>query len=54
MSVKSIKHKNEKRAFIPSIEEEGYEKNNPVVTEKQTAEIPLNPVTERGQDPELY
>jgi len=29
MSVKSFKHKNNKRTFIPSIEEEGYEKENP-------------------------
>lgn len=54
MGVESIKHKDAKRAHIPSQEEAGYEQDNPVVKEKQTSKYPLNPVVHRGQDPELY
>ncbi|WP_207678490.1 site-specific DNA-methyltransferase [Desulfonema magnum] len=39
---------------IPSKEEAGYEKANAKVREKKTAAFPLNPVTHRGQDPELF
>ncbi len=49
---KSYKHK-DKRALIPSKEEEGYELANPIVKEKQMAEYPKNPIVHRGQDPEL-
>ena len=51
--MKSYKHK-DKRAHIPSKEENGYEEANPVVNEKQEAYYPLNPVVHRGQDPELF
>jgi adenine-specific DNA-methyltransferase len=52
MSTESYKHK-DKRKHIPSKEEEGYEKANPVVNEKEVAAYPKNPVVHRGQDPEL-
>lgn len=53
--VESIKHKAEKRAHIPSKEEAGYEDANEKVSKgKKVLELPKNPVTHRGQDPELY
>jgi len=54
MSIESIKHKNDKRSFIPSKEEAGTEAANPKVKKKETAEYPKNPVVHRGQDPELF
>ena len=47
--IDSLKHKKAKRALIPSKEEAGTESNEP-----SRASLPLNPVTTRGQDPELY
>lgn len=52
MPIQTIHH-NDTRAHIPSKEEAGYESGNPK-TQKQQTELPLNPVTTRGQDPELY
>ncbi len=53
--VESIKHKTDKRAHIPSKEEAGYEDANEKVSKgKKVLELPKNPVTHRGQDPELY
>jgi len=52
--IDSLKHKNAKRAHIPSKEEAGFEDSSKLVSEKPAAEYPLNPVTHRGQDPELY
>ena len=52
MSTESYKH-HDKRKHIPSKEEEGYEKANPLVNEKEVATYPKNPVVHRGQDPEL-
>jgi adenine-specific DNA-methyltransferase len=52
--VKSFKHKDAKRAHIPSAEEAGYEAGNPKVKEAGAVELPLNPVITRGQDPELF
>lgn len=53
--VESIKHKTDKRAHIPSKEEAGYEVANEKVSKgKKVLELPKNPVTHRGQDPELY
>lgn len=53
--VESIKHKTDKRAHIPSKEEAGYEEANEKVSNgKKVLELPKNPVTHRGQDPELY
>jgi adenine-specific DNA-methyltransferase len=53
--IDSIKHQTDKRVHIPSKEEAGYEDANPKVqTGKKTLEVPLNPVTTRGQDPELF
>jgi adenine-specific DNA-methyltransferase len=51
--IDSLKHKTPKRARIPSKEEAGYEAETPEAR-KTVAEFPLNPVTTRGQDPELY
>ncbi|WP_299273444.1 DNA methyltransferase [uncultured Psychroserpens sp.] len=52
--IDSIKHK-DTRAHIPSKEEAGYEDANTKVNQgKDALELPLNPVTHRGQDPELY
>lgn len=51
--MKSYKHK-DKRLHIPSKEEAGYEDASNVVKEKEEAYLPLNPVTTRGQDPELW
>ncbi|WP_373514053.1 site-specific DNA-methyltransferase [Persicitalea sp.] len=54
-SVESIKHKADRRAHIPSKEEAGYEEANAhVQTASKTLELTKNPVTHRGQDPELY
>lgn len=53
--VSSIKHKEEKRAHIPSQEEAGYEDANPAVKAgKKTLDLPKNPVVHRGSDPELF
>ncbi|MGE0885622.1 MAG: site-specific DNA-methyltransferase [Blastocatellales bacterium] len=53
--VDSLKHKADKRAHIPSKEEAGTERENPKVLQgNKTLELPLNPVTTRGQDPELF
>ena len=52
--VKSFKHKNAKRAHIPSGEEAGYEAASAKVKEAGSIELPLNPVITRGQDPELF
>ena len=53
--VDSLKHKADKRAHIPSKEEAGYEDANPKVAQgNKTLELPLNPVTTRGRDPELF
>jgi adenine-specific DNA-methyltransferase len=53
--VESIRHKTDKRAHIPSKEEAGYEEANEKVSRgKKILELPKNPVTHRGQDPELY
>jgi len=52
--IDSLKHQTPKRLHIPSKEEEGFETHSDIVTGKKTSEIPLNPVTHRGQDPELY
>ncbi len=47
--IDSLKHRKATRARIPSKEEAGCEPDQP-----SKAELPLNPVTTRGQDPELY
>ena len=52
--VKSFKHKEVKRAHIPSAEEAGYEAQSAKVREAGAIELPLNPVITRGQDPELF
>lgn len=52
--IASIRHAQDTRVLIPSQEEAGMEADNPVVQRKHKAELPLNPVTSRGQDPELY
>ncbi len=54
MSIESIKHKNDKRTFIPSIEEAGYEKANQTAISVTHKEFPKNPIVNRGQDPELF
>lgn len=53
MSIESFKHKNSKRAHIPSKEEAGYEDTNAIVREKTLYEIPKCGIIERGADPEL-
>lgn len=51
---KSYRH-SDKRAHIPSKEEAGYENANPNVQKgKKKFQIPVNPVIERGRDPELF
>lgn len=51
---KSYRH-SDKRAHIPSKEEAGYEDANPNVQKgKKKLQIPVNPVIERGRDPELF
>jgi adenine-specific DNA-methyltransferase len=53
--VDSIKHKEDTRVHIPSKEEAGYEDaNEKVQSGRRTLDLPLNPVTTRGQDPELF
>src|SRR5437867_5103131 len=52
--IAAIHHDKDKRVLIPSREEAGMEADNPVVQAKTAAEYPINPVTTRGQDPELY
>ena len=53
--VKSITHKADKRAHIPSGEEAGYEAGSARVQETPTPRtFPKNPVVHRGQDPELF
>jgi len=52
--VKSIRHADDKRAHIPSGEEAGYEAGSPRVKDApDTARFPVNPIVQRGQDPEL-
>lgn len=53
-SIDAIRHAQDSRVLIPSQEEAGMEADNPVVQGKRRADLPLNPVTTRGQDPELY
>ncbi|MFN6963851.1 MAG: site-specific DNA-methyltransferase [Pyrinomonadaceae bacterium] len=53
--IDSIKHVKDKRAFIPSKEEAGYEDGNQKVRSgRKILELPKNPVVTRGQDPELF
>ena len=53
--VESIKHPAATRPHIPSKEEAGYEDaNTKVQTGKKVLELSKNPVTHRGQDPELF
>ena len=52
--IAALHHDQNKRVLIPSNEEAGMESDNPVVRAKPAANYPLNPVTTRGQDPELY
>lgn len=52
--IKAFKHKDAKRAHIPSAEEAGYEAQSSKVKEADIKEVPLNPVITRGQDPELF
>ena len=51
--IDSLKHANAKRTRIPSQEEAGCEQGSPAAR-KTEATWRLNPVTQRGQDPELY
>lgn len=51
--ITSIKHKEAKRAHIPSKEEAGMENAN-MHTKTGAAEYPINPIVHRGQDPELF
>jgi len=52
--IDSIKHKEAKRAHIPSREEAGFEDASPTVQGKKATAYPLNSVVHRGQDPELF
>jgi adenine-specific DNA-methyltransferase len=52
--VRAFKHKDAKRAHIPSGEEAGYEAESAKVKEAGAVELPLNPVITRGQAPELF
>jgi adenine-specific DNA-methyltransferase len=53
--VKAFKHKNVKRAHIPSGEEAGYESASAKVQgAPEQKDFPRNPIVHRGQDPELY
>lgn len=55
MSTESYKHKSQKRTLIPSHEEAGQEAESPALKDKPAhADFPRNPVTTRGQDPELF
>jgi adenine-specific DNA-methyltransferase len=51
--VDAIIHADKERLFIPSREEAGQELDA-VAGRPTVREVPLNPVTHRGQDPELY
>lgn len=51
--VDAIVHKTDERLFIPSREEAGQEADA-VAGSPTVKAVPLNPVTTRGQDPELY
>ena len=51
--VDAIIHADKERLFIPSREEAGQE-FDAVAGRPTMREVPLNPVTHRGQDPELY
>jgi adenine-specific DNA-methyltransferase len=51
--MQSYKHKSSTRPLIPSKEEAGMEESA-IQNSKSKTELPLNPVTTRGQDPELY
>jgi adenine-specific DNA-methyltransferase len=51
--IDSLKHANARRTRIPSQEEAGCEQESPEARQTE-ASWPLNPVTQRGQDPELY
>jgi len=51
--MQSYKHKSSTRPLIPSKEEAGMEESA-IQDRKSKTELPLNPVTTRGQDPELY
>lgn len=51
--VDALEHQSDERLFIPSREEAGQEQE--AVAHRPTVKVvPLNPVTHRGQDPELY
>jgi adenine-specific DNA-methyltransferase len=53
--IASLKHTENTRVHIPSHEEQGYEEANLIVQQgKRLLDLPLNPVTTRGQDPELF
>ena len=51
--VDALVHKADERLFIPSREEAGQEQEA-LAGRPATRTVPLNPVTTRGQDPELY
>ena len=51
--VDAIVHNDKQRLFIPSREEAGQE-TDAVAGQPTVRQVPLNPVTHRGQDPELY
>ena len=51
--VDALLHTADERLFIPSREEAGQE-DEAVAGRPQVKDVPLNPVTTRGQDPELY
>ncbi|MER2625199.1 MAG: site-specific DNA-methyltransferase, partial [Accumulibacter sp.] len=51
--IDSLKHANARRTRIPSQEEAGCEQESPEARQTE-ANWPLNPVTQRGQDPELF
>ena len=51
--MKSYKYQ-DKRIHIPGKEEAGYEEASSVVSDKQDAYLPLNPIIHRRQDPELW
>jgi adenine-specific DNA-methyltransferase len=51
--VDAFVHNDKQRLFIPSREEAGQEMDA-VANRPTVREVPLNPVTHRGQDPELY
>ena len=51
--VDALVHKADERLFIPSREEAGQEADA-LAGAPTTKPVPLNPVTQRGQDPELY